>query len=317
MPAISCAAPGKVILFGEHAVVYNRPAIAVPVTQVHAKAFIQANPTGVPGKVNILAPDIGLTSCLNDLPDQHPIRSAITGVMSYFKLSALPAFDIKITSTIPIAAGLGSGAAVAVAIIRAVSTFIGHPLSDPLVCDLAFQVEKIHHGTPSGIDNTTITYERPIYYQSGAPMELLKVKAPFTLVIGDTGIRSSTKETVSGVRFRKSIDPNYYDTLFDDIHRIVLDARHIIEIGEAEELGPLMNENHHLLRAMRVSSDELENLVDVPIKAGAFGAKLSGGGGGGNMIALVPLVQAGSVANALREAGAVRTIITTVNTTLD
>ena len=315
MPAVSCSAPGKVILFGEHAVVYNRPAIAIPVTQVRTKVNILPMPGEVSGKIIIHANAIGLTASLDELAENHPIAVAIHSVMDSLKINSIPSCQMIITSTIPVAAGLGSGAAVTVAICRALSAFIGNPLPNETINQIAYQVEKIHHGTPSGIDNTVITYEKPLFFHQGASLELMSVAEPFCLVIADTGEKSSTKEMVGGVRFRWSMDPEYYNNIFDDIHRIVLDARQFIENGPVKKLGALMNANHHFLRAMRVSTEKLEKLIEAAIENGALGAKLSGSGGGGNMIALVENESAEAVAEALQANGAVRTIITKINPT--
>ena len=121
MPAFSASAPGKIILFGEHAVVYNRPAIAVPVAQVSAKAIVTADLRGTAGSVKILAPDVGLETQLSDLSPTHPLAAAINSTTIALRVSRIPACTIKITSTIPVAAGWGSGAAVPVATLRALS----------------------------------------------------------------------------------------------------------------------------------------------------------------------------------------------------
>jgi mevalonate kinase len=309
MTAISASAPGKVILFGEHAVVYGRAAVAVPVNQVQAKAVVSASP-GKPSRIE--APGIGLESEVDALPAEHPLALAVRGVQEKLNLDHLPAFRLKITSTIPIASGLGSGAAVSVAIARAVSAFVGHPLSDSQVSALAFTVDQTYHGTPSGIDNTVITYDSPVMYVRGQPFERLRVAEPFTLVIGDTGVSVPTSGVVSDLRRRWVETPNRYEPLFNRIGAIAREARRLIEVGRPEEMGPLMNSNHSLLCEIDVSSPELDRLVDVAQKAGALGAKMSGGGRGGNMIALVRADKAQSVAEALCEAGAAHTIITQV-----
>jgi mevalonate kinase len=312
MPAYSASAPGKVILFGEHAVVYGRAAIAVPVLQVKAKAIANAEPRGKPGVVRIAAPNIGLDTTLSELPEEHPLAAVIWKAASAMKLSHIPACSIQITSTIPIAGGMGSSAAVSVAVLRAFSALMGHPLSDEQVSMLAYEVEVIHHGTPSGIDNTVVTYTRPVYFVKGKPPEILQVKQAFMLVIADTGVQSSTAEVVGEVRWQREKAHDEYECLFDAVGKISSSARRVIESGQVEQLGPLMDENHELLIKIGVSSPELERLVEAARTAGALGAKLSGAGRGGNMLALVTAETAAAVAEALQASGAVRTITTEV-----
>jgi mevalonate kinase len=326
MPAFTATAPGKIILFGEHAVVYRRPALAVPVNQVKARATVSANPLSSPGELHIQAPDVDLETRLADLPADHPIAQTISGVLDELGAVKSPACTVRITSTIPIAAGLGSGAAVSVAIIRALSAFLGRSLPDERVSALAYEVEKLHHGTPSGIDNAVVTYAMPVYFVRGDPkvggsigtpgsmttLEPLVVPVPFTIVIGDSGISSPTSLVVSDVRRAWQDTPDHYDNLFDAVERITQIARRAIEGGQPEALGPLMNENHALLQQINVSSPELDKLVEIARRSGALGAKLSGAGRGGNMIALVNEDAAPVIAQALLQNGATRAIITTV-----
>jgi mevalonate kinase len=312
MPAISATAPGKIILFGEHAVVYGRPAIAVPVQQVRARVVVTAEPRGQPGEVRVLAPDIGLDVRLADLSENQPLAKVIQSVLSALGISFSPACMVRVTSTIPVAAGMGSGAAVSVAALRAFSTFLGHPLPAEQVSDLAYEVEKLYHGTPSGIDNTVITYAIPVVFVRSQPIQLLRVERPFTVVIADTGVRSPTSVVVGDLRRLWQADPQLYESLFDAAGRIALSAQQAIENGRPETLGPLMDENHHLLGEMGVSSLELDRLVQAARSAGALGAKLSGAGRGGNMIALASPATAPSIAQALQSSGAVRTIITQI-----
>lgn len=317
MPAISATAPGKIILFGEHAVVYGQPAIAVPVNQVKARVIISARPDQPRGWINLQAPDIGLKMGWDELPPDHPLVLVIQGVLAATKIDQPPAMTVRVTSTIPIAAGLGSGAAVSVAIIRALSEFLGRPLPNENISELAFDIEKLYHGTPSGIDNSVITHEKPIYFcknhnHKTGKMETFKVSNPFTIVIGDTGIPSPTAAAVGDVRKAWQADGMLFQELFDNTGEIAKKARQAIETGDNAALGPLMNENQILLEKMGVSSIELERLVQAARKAGAHGAKLSGGGRGGNMIALVPIESAHQIAKALSGAGATNTIITSV-----
>jgi mevalonate kinase len=234
-------------------------------------------------------------------------------VLSELDVKKPPSCWLKVSSTIPIAAGLGSGAAISVVIIRSFSAFLGHPLPNDVVSKLAFEVDKIHHGTPSGVDNTVITYEKPVYYVKDDSIQTLELSHPFTLLIGDTGIISPTSRTVREVRQAWIADPQRYEDIFKSIGTIVERARKAIENGEIELLGELMNKNHTLLRKMNVSSPDLDHLVEAARSAGAFGAKLSGGGRGGNMLALVDQEHAGKISNDLIEAGAVKVITTHVN----
>jgi mevalonate kinase len=312
MPSISSSAPGKIILFGEHAVVYGRPALAVPVTQVKARAAVTADPGGQPGMVRIQAPDVGLEAALDELPAGQPLAAAARRVLIELEIDRPPACTLRVTSTIPVAAGLGSGAAVTVAVLRAFSAFLGRPLPDDRVSALAFEVEKLHHGTPSGIDNTVITFARPVVFVQGEPIESLKVPQPFTIVIGDTGVSSPTAAAVGDVRQAWKARKAHFEAMFDSAGALAGAARQMIEAGQVESLGPLMDANHGLLCKIGVSSPELDRLVAAARRAGALGAKLSGAGRGGNMIALVPEKKAGAIARALEEAGAVRTIVTEV-----
>jgi mevalonate kinase len=312
MPAYAAYAPGKIILFGEHAVVYGRPAIAVPVSQVRAKASVTPDPLGASGQVRILARDIGLESSLSDLPKDHPLALAVEGVLQQAGVTHPPALRLQISSTIPIAAGLGSGAAVSVAIARALSAFLGHPLADDQVSHIAYQVDQKYHGTPSGIDNTVIAYAQPVYFIRGQPFARLCTVQPFTVVIGNTGIASPTAQVVGDVRQRWQASPAVYEQLFDEIASISRQARTIIEEGPVAELGPLMTHNQALLQQLDVSSPALDRLVAAALAAGANGAKLCGGGRGGNMIALADPETAPAIADALRGAGAINTITTTV-----
>ena len=304
------SAPAKIILFGEHAVVYNRPALAVPVTQVHVDVEVLDSPrTGI----FINAPGIDLYADLNSLPADYPIASVILKLFQRFEISKPPDLEINISSSIPVASGLGSGAAVSVALTRGLSSYLSRSFTDDEVNSLAFEIEKLHHGTPSGIDNTVIAYNKPVYFIKSQPMETFKVGKPFTVVIGDTGISALTKESVGDVRRLWLKDTAVFENYFDEIAQIVLIARRSIEHGKPELLGELMDQNHALLQSLTVSSPELDKLVEAARKAGALGAKLSGGGRGGNMIALAEQDGAEAVANALMSAGAKRTIITEIS----
>jgi mevalonate kinase len=303
------SAPGKIILFGEHAVVYGRPALAIPVTQIHADVEVVVSSRA---GIWIDARDVKLDAELNTLPSDHPIASAIHNFLFLWRVSPFPNLEIKIRSTIPVASGLGSGAAVTVALTRALASCFDYPMTDENINSFAYEIEKLYHGTPSGIDNTVITYSQPVYFIKGVPIETFSVGKPFTIVIGDTGISAPTKESVGAVGKLWQADQPKWEDVFDEVGRIAKAARDAIERGKTNELGELMNQNHKLLQEMTVSSPALDRLVSAACEAGASGAKMSGGGRGGNMIALVTPNTAENVSNSLKEAGARNTIITQV-----
>jgi len=303
-------APGKVILFGEHAVVYGRPAIAVPVTEVRAQALVERGPTGQ-GAV-IVAPDVGRRIVLPEAAANDPLARTVRLVLDAIKAERNPDVTITVTSTVPIARGMGSGAAVSTALVRALAQYFERWLSSRSISELVYQAEVLYHGTPSGIDNTVVAFEKPIYFIRDEGWEVFWVGKPFLLAIADTGIESPTREVVSDLRQRYEAEPARYVPLFDQAGEIAAAARMAIEQGQIEMLGRLMNENHTALQAMGVSCPQLDCLVVAAQEGGALGAKLSGSGRGGNMIALVTEQARGRVGMMLRLAGATRVLFTKV-----
>jgi len=310
MPAVSASAPGKIILLGEHAVVYDRPAIAVPINAVHARAAIFATPLAPSRQVRIEAQAIDLDQTLDQLPSDHPFATAITGVLTTLGISALPACHIRISSTIPIAAGMGSSAAVSVALVRAISTFLGHPLPDDAVNAIAFRVEQRLHGNPSGVDNSVITYGQPVFFIRKHPIQFIHLRQSLELLVADSGVSAATGPMVAGVNQRYQSSPDEYNDYFDQITVLVNQGRTILEGQTSFGLGPLLTENHRLLQKIGVSTPELDRLVEAALQNGAVGAKLTGGGGGGNMIALVENGKVEKVTAALLSAGAHKTWLT-------
>ncbi|MFN8377160.1 MAG: mevalonate kinase [Anaerolineae bacterium] len=309
--AAESSAPAKIILFGEHAVVHGQPAIAAPVSSV--RAFASAVPARQGSGVEIDVADLGerlVVSPSGDPPD-HPLARAVRLVLQASKLVSA---DLQITlrSEIPIASGLGSGAALTAALMRALSHAVGEDLDEASLNALVYEVEREFHGTPSGIDNTVVVYERAIYFVRGQSPALLAVGQPFDLIVADTGIRSSTKESVAGVHALLAADPVGTRPVIEAVGGLVEQARDAIASGDIGALGPLMDENHRLLQRLTVSSVELDQLVQVARGAGAWGAKLSGGGRGGNLIALCPPGVEAEVSAALVAAGAQRVIRTRV-----
>ncbi len=313
-PSSTATAPGKIILFGEHAVVYGRPAIAAPLDQVRATAVVEG---GTAKGVRLLAPDLGQAYFLSEAKEDDPFARAVLLVVEEAGLSHLPNLTITVHSTIPIASGLGSGAAMAAAVIRALASYLGlaELATDEQVLSLTYQVEKLLHGTPSGIDNTVVAFGRPVYFVRREPnnqIETFSVAKPLRILVADTGIVSMTRDVVGDVRRRWLADPNYYEGLFDGCGRIADAARQAIEKGEVAQLGKLMAENQAYLRQMTVSSPALERLIEAAGSAGALGAKLSGAGRGGNMIALVTKKGEVGVREALLKTGARATLTSVI-----
>jgi mevalonate kinase len=303
------SAPGKIILFGEHAVVYSQPAIAVPVDDVQAEVYVSASEDG---RSRVISKAIELDIALDDCQPAFWGLEVKHGVQKALGRANIPPFLMEVESTIPVASGLGSGAAVAAAAIRALSAFLEQPLDDKDVNLIVYETEKLHHGTPSGIDNTVITFARPVFFIREKPIETFVPKIPFTIVIADTGVPSPTALTVGDVRRARLTTPKHYDNIFNTIGEITNKAKLAIEDGNLHQLGILMNENHRWLYEIGVSCPELNKLVYAARSHGALGAKLSGGGRGGNMVALVEIEQVEKIAKALTAAGAVNTITTTI-----
>jgi mevalonate kinase len=304
-------APGKVILFGEHAVVYGRPAIAVPLHDRCATARVEPGALG--SGIILRAEDLGCQYPLATASAEDALALIVRLTLGVLEIAPDQDLVVAVRSTIPIASGLGSGAAVSAAMARALAAHFGAGLTPHQVSELVFQTEVLHHGTPSGVDNTVVAFQQPVRFVKGQPPERFRVGSPLRLVIGVTGVPSPTKVAVAEVRRRWTAERERYETLFDAIGRVSNEGRQAIEGGQVATLGPLMDHNQELLRQIGVSSAELERLIVAAKEAGARGAKLSGAGRGGNMIALAAQAAEGRVAAALKEAGAREVIVTRVD----
>ncbi|MDP6616425.1 MAG: hydroxymethylglutaryl-CoA reductase, degradative, partial [Gammaproteobacteria bacterium] len=274
---------GKVILLGEHAVVYGRHAIACPVPLTN-RAFVEDVDEGV----ELLIPRWGVEYQLSKPPEQRrSFENAAGAILDELGL-ADRGIRIEVFPDVPRGMGLGGSAALAVAIVRALDKHFKLGLDDNEVNRLAFQSEEVAHGQPSGIDNTMATFGKPLVYRKGSPplVELLNIPKPMSLIVGMTRTQGLTAKTVSNVREAHKRLPKVYEKIFDDIDALSLQAVSAIQDNRLADLGELMNINQGLLNALRVSTPELEKLIGIARDAGALGAKLTGGGGGGAMVAL-------------------------------
>jgi mevalonate kinase len=304
---IERSACAKVILFGEHAVVYERPAIALPVRGLRTIASIKQR--GGPFEIHAL--DINHVVRLPNIPPTEMRKPHPLALIAWLTLRHIgakpPRALIETRSRIPVGSNLGSGAAISVALARALAAYCGRELTADEASALAFEVERQHHGSPSGIDNTVIAFEQPVYFVKGREITPLGDLPALPLVIADTGKSTPTRIPVSDVRAAYTADPDGMSARFDGIAAIVARGRDALRTGDFEALGRLMDENHRALQALTVSSPELDKLCDVARAAGALGAKMSGGGRGGNMIALArDSAHALALRDALLTAGARR-----------
>ncbi len=313
--ATKATAPGKVILCGEHAVVYGQPAIALPLQDVRATATIEDRPAGT--GLAIQTPDIGEQGH-GPAPTPHPFAALIGLTLAHLGRSTSVDIAVTLRSAIPIASGMGSGAALGAALVKALAHHFGAGIAPAEVSRLVYESERVFHGTPSGIDNTVVSYGQAIWFMRGrtdeaAPtFEPLVIKEPFTLLIADTGVRAPTHLSVGRVREQWLQAPEHFNRYFADIGALAAEVRALLATGNAQRLGAALDRNQVLLRQLGVSSPELERLIAAARATGAFGAKLSGAGAGGIMLALVDTASCAAVARALQEAGAQRIVQTTV-----
>ena len=291
------SACGKLILLGEHAVVYGRPAIALPV-HLAVEAHVHEGGDGV----RLIIPRWGLEQRVR--PDQAPgVSGIMTTILEALGLAGRSML-IEVMPHLPRAMGLGASAALAVAVVRAISDAFKLRLTDEFINQLAFECEKAAHGTPSGIDNTVATYGASLKYRNaGRPLfQELRIAEPLPLVVGMTGKESLTAQTVAYVRTAWQSHRERYEGIFDQIGELTEAGAEAIASANFAELGQLMNLCHGYLNALQLSTPELEALIHIARDHGALGAKLTGGGGGGSMIALCPDSQE-EVAQAMQAAG--------------
>ena len=291
------SACGKVILLGEHAVVYGRPAIALPVP-LTVEATVRKGGIGV----HVVIPRWGLEQQVKPGVTQG-VNGALNTMLESLQLAST-AMTIEVMPHLPRGMGLGGSAALVVAIIRALSNAFELGLGDESINRLAFECEKAAHGTPSGIDNTIATHRKPLIFEKDGKPDFreLHLPQPVPLVLGITGRECLTARTVAQVRTAWQAHKPRFEGIFDQMAQLTRVGVEALADGRFEELGQLMNLCHGYLNALQVSSPELEELVHIARDNGALGAKLTGGGGGGSMIALCPGEQE-RVAAAMEAAG--------------
>ncbi len=309
--AVTASAPAKVILFGEHFVVYGEPAVVLAIDR-RASATAQLRKDE---RISIKSVDLRVAGTFKGDRFQaskggskarlklEPIRNAVQQVLK--KAETKTGIDVSIKSNIPIAAGLGSSAAVATSTVAAVSNLLGVELTRDDIFHMAYESERLVHGTPSGIDPAISTYGGTLQFQRGRDFIDLGVQTNIPLVIGNTRVERSTGELVAEVRRVKETFPSIIDLVLITGARTALLAVEALRKGNLQTVGELMNINHALLSAVGVSHESLERLIYSARNVGAYGAKLTGGGGGGCMIALAEENKVKKVMAAIERAGGI------------
>ncbi len=290
---IVASAPAKTILLGEHFVVYGEPAIVLAIDKrVYATVNYRSDKD-----LHLQSTNLDFAGFFSDghFKIKHgnavearlkfePVKLAVERIFeSYGEIVGL---DVDINSAVPVAAGLGSSGAVISAVTTAVSTLLGVKLSREAVFRITYEAEKIVHGTPSGVDSAIATFGGAILFQTDTGVKPLEVKMGVPLVVGYTGVERSTRAQIEKVRRMMNAYPRIGEPFKRAAREIVLRAIDAFGENDLSTLGELMNINHALLCGVGVSDESLERLISAARKAGAFGAKLTGPGGGGCMIAL-------------------------------
>jgi len=300
---------GKAILFNEHFVVYKIPAIVSAIGNYTVAKISPSDKSGWQIEDNRKA----TPKYKDDKIEQQ--KQSINNILKKMNIDlSKNGVKIILDGTLYCASGIGASAASCVAIARAFSDHFDLNFSDEEVNNIAYEGEKGYHGTPSGIDNTASTFGGLIWFEKGENnvMDKISLSNPVEIVMGNTGKVANTTAAVAGVRERKEKDPDKYNPIFDRAENIAYLAKDALQGEDYREVGKLMNENHKLLQQIEVSSKELDFLVKLAREYGAYGAKLTGGGLGGNMIALTPGRDLqDDVANAIEKEGfqTVKTVI--------
>jgi mevalonate kinase len=299
-------APGKIILFGEHSVVYKGPAILLAVDRRATVTVSRRDDK----RIYIDSEDLGFSGYFDSGE-----YTAITGkawrgrnmmaldvaarkVMAHLGVES--GVNLKVRSMIPIAVGLGSSAAVCVATAAAVGELFDGNLTKEKISELSFEGEKIIHGNPSGADNNIATYGGIIRYERGVGSKRLQLESPLPFVIGNTRKKRSTRNMVDGVKELKERNPEVVDPIIYTMAGLSQTGLDALLRGDKQKLGELMNINHGLLSAIGVSTIELDDLVYAARREGALGAKLTGAGGGGSMIALAEVEHLSRIEKSIR-----------------
>ncbi len=274
---------GKVILFGEHFVVYGLPAIAGGISKKTLAKVEEGTKPGIEIIDNRLTAKGYKEKYVEQQKESMERMKPLLGVD--FEKNPV---KITLSGDLYCASGVGASAASCVATARAISNYFQLELTNKQINACGLEGDKAYAGNPSGVDNTVSTYGSLVYFKKPNHMEQIQLKNPLHIVLGSTGVTTKTSEAVAGVKQRKEENQEEYSKLFNEAEILVNEARKTLEAGELEKIGEYMNKNHELLQKIGVSCKELDYLVTLARENGALGAKMTGGGLGGYMVCLAP-----------------------------
>lgn len=274
---------GKVILFGEHSVVHGRPALALAVER-GAQVRLQPAPAGSPTTLHIEPWNVDIDTGAAPNPGRERLQQALRVARALYDDDVEVSLHAEMH--LPSGAGMGSSAALGVAVLRALDEAREHPRADAEIYERSLAWERVFHGNPSGVDGAMAVYGGMAIFKKGAPLQRIVPRHPIRLLVGDSGTPGDTKEMVESVAHQLEREPARVGKLFDAIAAIVANGRLALEQGELKSIGQLMTMNHKLLCGLMLSTDAVEEMNAAVMEAGALGAKLTGAGGGGCMIAL-------------------------------
>jgi len=276
---------GKVILFNEHFVVYGIPCIVSAIDRYTSCRVERIGGSG--WTVEDLRP--ATPGYKEEKAEQQ--RESIRRILAAMGIDPKD-FALRITfgGNLVAASGIGASAASCVALARALSDEFGLGLNDDQINQIAYEGEKAYHGSPSGVDNSAATYGGVLWFVKGNPptVERLRLARGVEILMADTEIVADTSKVVAGVRERMSREREKFERIFAQAKDLVHRAREALLSMDLKRVGELMLENHRLLQEIGVSCEELDELVEMAMEAGALGAKMTGTGRGGNIVALVP-----------------------------
>ncbi len=298
-------ATGKIILMGEHSVIYGKPAIALPFQQVKIMAEISPNE-------QMLLNCSYYSGMLSSVPDQLKNIRKLVEKLLVFLHKTDHKFQITIKSTIPSERGMGSSAATAVALVRAFFDYFSYtPSSSEELLNLVSFSEKIAHCNPSGIDAAATSSVHPLYFMKEQPIQPIELKLTNAyLIVADTGIKGQTREAVKAVACLFDSKKQATMKKFQILGELTEQAKQAMTKNQASLLGKIMNQAQEVLKTLGVSNKPIDNLIEIAHNNGATGAKLTGSGRGGCVITLSNNEQtAEQIAKALLNAGAKKTWI--------